>query len=521
MADPVSSLLILTTSQQPLIHILFTLLIIVAGHAVVKALKIAARKTWLSGKTEKTKKWIKQQEERIEITGNVLDAVIIAAALFYLNTGITTELFKDLQAYLPRFLTVLLIGVLGVIIIRILTQVLKNFLQTTGVRNYIRETGLSINSIKLLVGSFKAFLYLLLFQVLVSQLNIGSTFISEIINASSWALAFLVAGLLLYGFKDLFQNFAAGVYLKNSRIVRPGEEVKLDDDSGEIRDVSLFSTTVNTNSGYTVLAPNREIMQNNLKFKRAKSDLDTLEDISNYFIAERPGYSAAASLEMALEILGFRKGQNEIQDKIKEQEAGEEEEELSEVEKIQETVSELTNHHLNSAWIEQQKIDDIGDEIKAWFNDEGLVILKMRKDVAGGNKDEIGYVLATGVEDNEILLVDPAEEGVYYVHKDKLEEALEFDGGGYIVVAPEGTTAFWRIKNDLIYSRLKDYEEGLSKTLESRLRKIVRQGRIVQDVTPESVQEYLEKWRSDETSALLWKPGEEKGEKDEEASEDN
>lgn len=519
MADLVSSFLSLTTSQQPLIHILLTVLIILTGHVFVKGLKIGVRRFWLSEKKEVTKKWVKRREEQIELAGNVLNAAVIAGGLFYLNTGLTEKLFREVQTYLPRLLTVLLLGILGVIVIRIATQIMKNFLQTSGVRSYIRETGLSVNSVNLLVGSFKAFLYLLLFQVVVSQLNIGSTFISEIINASSWALAFLIAGLIFYGFKDLFQNFAAGLYLKNSRIVRSGEEVRIDDEPGEIRDVSLFSTTVNTGSGYTVLTPNKEIMENNLRFKRAQTDLDTLEEISSYFVAERKGYSAAASLEMALEILGFRKGQEEIQEKMEDIEPEEEESELTEEQKAQRTISELTNYRLNSAWIETERIGDLGDELKAWFNDDALTLVKMDKEVAGGEKGEVGYVLATGVEDEEVLLVDPAEESVYYVQKDKLLDSMDFDGGGYLVVAPEGTTSFWRIKNDLIYSQLEHYKE-ISKTLESRLQKIVRQGRILQNSTPEPVREYLEKWRSDEKSALLWKP-ENEGESNGEVSEDN
>lgn len=518
MIEPLNSLLSLTTSQQPLIHILVTLLILAGGHLLVKALKVMTRKIWLTGEKDVTKKWIKEREEKIELGGNILDAIVITTSLFYLNTSITTQLLAKVQSYLPRLFTVILIGVLGVIVIRIATQGAKNFLQTTGVRNYIRDTGLSVNSIKLLVGSFKAFLYVLLLQIMVSQLDIGSTFISEIINASSWALAFLVAGLLFYGFKDLFENFAAGVYLKNSRIVRPGEEVKVDDESGEIRDVSLFSTTVNTDSGYTVMAPNSEIMDSNLKFKRAQTDLDTLEEISSYFVAEKTDYSAAASLEMSLEVFGFRKSQDEIQEKIEDQK-GDKDEELSEIERIQETVSELTNHKLNSAWIENDKISDVSDEMKAWFNDDAMVFVKMNKDMASGESDDIGYAIATGVEGDEVLLIDPSEEGVYYIHKDRLEDAIDLEDGGYLVIAHEGTTSFWRIKNELIYSEVKHYEE-LSKTLESRLRKIIRQGKILQNVTPEAMSEYLEKWRSEETSTLLWKPSKE-GDDDDETSEDN
>jgi len=519
MADPVNSLLNFTTSGQPLVHILLTLLILAGGHLIVKALKIGGRKLWVTGREEATRKWIKQREEKIELIGNFLDAGVITVSLFYLNTGITNKLFEELQRDLPRVFTVLLIGVLGVILIRIATQIVKNFLQTTGVKNYIRETGLSVNSIKLLVGTFKAFLYLLLVQVLVAQLNIGSTFISEIITASSWAIAFLAAGLLFYGFRDLFQNFAAGAYLKNSRIVRPGEEVKVDGESGEIRDVSLFSTTVNTSSGYTVLAPNKKIVESNLRFKRAESDLDTLEEISSYFVAEGKDYSAAASLEMTLEVLGFRKSQEEIFQRIEDIEADEEEKEYSEIEKIEETVSELTNHRLNSAWIEKEKISDVDNELKSWFNDGAMAILRINKELANEKTDRSGYCLAVGAEGEEVLIVDPSEEGVYYMHEDRLKDALEFKEGGYLVVAPEGTTSFWRVKNDLIYSEKKHYKE-LSKTLESRLRKIIRQGRILENVAPEAMERYMEKWRSDETSALLWRPTDE-DDKDEQTTEDN
>lgn len=518
MADPVSSLLSLTSSQQPLIHILFTLLIIGGGHVLVKGLKVFSRKTWLTRGEEVNKKQVERREQKIKLAGNILDVAVITAGLFYLNTGLTEKLFQSLQSYLPRIVTVLLLGLLGVIVIRILTQMLKNFLQTSGVRNYIRETGLSVNSVELLVGAFKAFMYLLLIQLLITQLNIGSTFINEIINASSWAVAFLAASLLFWGFKDLFQNFAAGIYLKNSRIVRPGEEVKVDDESGEIRDISLFSTTVNTDSGYTVLTPNAEIMDTNLRFKRAQSDLDTMEDISNYFIAEKTGYSAAAGLELVMEVYGFRKGQDEIQEKIESQEAEEEDERLSEEERITETVAELTNHEMNAAFIRKDRISDLPEEFKAWFNDEALIMVKMDKDL-GSSEESVGYAVATGIEDEDVLLMDPEQEGVYYISSDRLRDAMEVEGGGYMVVAPEGTNSFWRIKNELIYSEKKHYDRELSKTLESRLRKIVRQGRIIKEVTPEAMREYLERWRSEETSTLLWRPG--KGEKNDQASEDN
>ena len=92
---------------------------------------------------------------------------------------------------------------------------------------------------------------------------------------------------------------------------------------------------------------------------------------------------------------------------------------------------------------------------------------------------------------------------------------------GYTVVAPKGTTAHWRIKNDLIYAD-KSYYDELSKTLEARLRKILRQGRILKNSTPSSMEDYMEKWGSSEKLTRIWMPEQSKqGEDRDETAEDN
>jgi len=507
MVEPVSLLIELSKSQNTLAHLAITLAILVIGYFSVNLVKSLSEKWWIANK-DVNKKSQSIRRERLSLGSNILKGGVVTAALFYLNTNFTTQALEQAQAQLPKLMTFILGGILGIISIRIATQIAKKSLQKKEVKDFIRDAGFSISSIQLLLGAFKGFLYILLFQILVSWMEIGETFITEIINASSWAIAFLIAALIFYGFKDLFRNLAAGVYLKNSRMVRPGEEVKMDDEKGEIDEVSLFSTTVNTESGYTVLTPNSKISENNLKFRRTKSDLETLEEISEYFNIENKDFSAPVNLEIALEILGYRKSQDKIQKKIENQEEGEEHE------KMEQTVAELTNHELNTAWIEHDKVSRIGEELKAWFNDGGIAIIKMRKDA----EDEPSYALAVAVEDSDILLLDPSRKGVRYVSEEKLQHSIETEGGGYLVIAPENTISSWRIRNDLIYSEPGEYDE-LSKTLESRLRKIIRQGRIIEDIAPEPVKLYLEDWRSEEASTDLWKS--KRGEDDEQASKDN
>lgn len=520
MAGILGSAAAFVTSSNTSIRIAVTVLILVLGHLTVKSFNMLYNRLWILRNQESTKKDLEKKRERLQYISYLLDGAVITAALFYLNSPITDQIITQAITYTPEILTGILVAILGVIAINIFTNFIENFLKTLGITGYFREAGISENAFNAVSTIIKGFLYLVLIQIVLGQLGIAQSTINELVTASSWAVAFLVAGLLFYGFKDLFENFAAGVYLKNSRLVRPGEEVKIDDESGEIKGVSLFSTTVDTNSGFTVLTPNSQIMDSNLKFKRTRSDLDTLEDITSYFVAQDPSFCGPASMEMALEIFGYKHDQKQIGKKANVEEgSGADENELNQA------VEDLTNNEVKTAWIGYDKITDLDEEFKAWFNDGALIVPNFFKPEIFPDATAGHFVLSVGVEGDEILILDPSgtNGGVYYVNKDQMKEAMGDFGHkrGYTVVAPKGTTAHWRIKNDLIYAD-KSYYDELSKTLEARLRKILRQGRILKNSTPSSMEDYMEKWGSSEKLTRIWMPEQSKqGEDRDETAEDN
>lgn len=489
--------------EQASVKITVTLLILVLGHIGVKITKIAARNFWIDGKNDITKKKVKDRQEAIQHGGYLLDAGLISVALIYLNNSFTNAFFAEVGKFAPNLLSAALVGILGIIGIRLFTKVTENFMKTIGTTSYLREVGFSGSAVKVIAGLFKGFLYLVLLQLALAQLGIGNTFVRELVNASSWAAAFLVASLLFFGFKDLFQNFAAGIYLKNSRFIRPGEEIQIGEEETEIRDISLFSTSLNTNSGKTIISPNSRIMDSDISFRRTKNDLDTLEEIKNYFIAEKPEHSGAAAIQMALEIFGYRHEQPELIDKIGDN---------PDPENLIETVEDLTEGELKAAFIEENKITDTDAEFKTWFNDGALIIPKFDKESLFPESEKSEYALSLGVEGREILIADPSSKkgGVYYIGRDKIRNAMKSleNDRGYLVLAPEGTTAQWRIKKDLLYSDRNYYDE-LSKTLEARLTKIMRRGRIMEDVMPEPVSSYLKKWQSQGDVTRLWSSEEE------------
>ena len=498
------------------IRLTVTLMILVLGHLGVRLYRRAASNLLIERKEDANRKQLQQIRGKIQYSVHVLNASVIAAALFYLNADISQEIVSGIFSGLPNAISIVLILVLGIIGVNVFSRLATDFFRTVGFRSYIRNAGVSQEILQVSEMILKGILYLLILQFILVQADFADSTIREFVRAASWALALLIAGLLFYGFKDLFQNLAAGLYLKNSRAVRPGEQVKFGKETGELQNVSTFSTEIDTQDGYSLMAQNREVMKSNFKFKKSKSDLDTLEEIIQYFVADEEGHSGPASMEMALDILGYSVTQEQFLNLEDEEESSTDEDEESESDEkdsteeitsdhLMEKVGDLTEEEVLTAWIDSDHITDAGDEFKTWFNDGGLVIPVFDKSEVLPSEESSQYAVVVGVEGTEVLVIDPSRSsgGVYYINKDRLVDAME--GLGYIVLAPVGTRSEWRIKNDLIYSD-KSYYDELSKNLENRLRKIVRQGSILKDVMPEQVQKYTEEWKSDEKVSRVWKP---------------
>ena len=502
------------TAEGLYIRLTVTLMILVLGHLGVRLYRRAATNLLIERKEDANRKQLQRIRGKIQYSVHVLNASVIAAALFYLNADISQEIVSGVFSGLPNAISIVLILVLGIIGVNVFSRLATDFFRTVGFRSYIRNAGVSQEILQVSEMILKGILYLLILQFILIQADFADSTIREFVRAASWALALLIAGLLFYGFKDLFQNLAAGLYLKNSRAVRPGEQVKFGNETGELQNVSTFSTEIDTQDGYSLMAQNREVMRSNFKFKKSKSDLDTLEEIIQYFVADEEGHSGPASMEMALDILGYSVTQDQFLKDEEEKDSDKEESSESEDEDspkeitsshLMDKVGDLTEEEVLTAWIDSDHITDAGDEFKTWFNDGGLVIPVFDKSEVLPSEESSHYAVVVGVEGTEVLVIDTSRSsgGVYYINKDRLVDAME--GLGYIVLAPVGTRSEWRIKNDLIYSD-KSYYDELSKNLENRLRKIVRQGSILKDVMPEQVQKYTEEWKSDEKVSRVWKP---------------
>ncbi len=418
----------------------------------------------------------------------------LVTATLYINSAALSQIAGQVVAYTPR----------GVILVKGLIHGLRVFVEHLEVKRQAQSVGVSPKVLDGFLVGVKLFLYLVVVELSIIQLGVSTAIIDTTITAASYGLVLLIVLLGFFGFKDLIQNYAAGIYLRGSDALKPGKRVKLDGETGEIRDVSLFGTTISTDSGYFMLSPNNRLMGTDILFKRVKADVEALEDITAYFVSDTSPYEGAAASEMALAMFGFDITQGDI--------SGELDDEQPTPEELGATVEELTDGEIKHAVIDTDHITDVGREFKVWFNNGTLLLPYFNKGVLFPGSDTDRYVLCVAVEGDELLILDPADGedgGVYYVDASEMQSAMEAaEHGGYLVFAPRGTTGFWRIKNDLLYASLSLYQQ-LSKNLEVQLGKILRRGEVLKEVVPEVVDDFIERWRVEEGAdsvTRMWEP---------------
>lgn len=481
--------------QSLALKVFMTVVILVAGLLIGRLSARITRYLWekrlpQGAMAEKIRKRAASPDRIVEYTIVVLTLIV---ATLYINSAALNKIARQMVVYTPRVVTAVLVFLLGVILVKGFVHGLRTFVGRLEVKEQARSVGVSPKVLGGFIVGIKLFLYLVVVEVSIIQLGVSADIINNTITAASYGIVLLLALLGFFGFKDLIQNYAAGIYLRGSDALKPGKRVKLDDETGEIRDVSLFGTTISTDSGYFLFAPNKRLMNQDILFKRVKADVDTLEDITDYFLADGSPYQGAATSEMALAMFGFDITQGDISEAV-----GEEQPSPGE---LGDQVEDLTEGEIQHAVVDADKITDAGREFKVWFNNGALLLPYFDKSVLFPSSDGQQYVLCVAVEGDELLILDPDSGdsgGVYYVDAAEMQDAMgAADGGGYLVLAPRGTTAFWRIKNDLIYASLSFYTE-ISKNLEVQLGKIVRRGEVLKQIIPDVVQDFIERWQVEE-----------------------
>ena len=177
-------------------------------------------------------------------------------------------------------------------------------------------------------------------------------------------------------------------------------------------------------------------------------------------------------------------------------------------------VKELTKDKVKGVWIDVGYITDLKDEIRLWLNEGALIIVDYKKSMLFPESKKAHYSVCVAVEGDELVILDPSGKkgGVYLADAEKVYRGMntysEFLKAkrGYIIFAPEGTTAYHRIEEGLIYADPNLYKD-LSNKLKTELYKLTEKTELLETVLPLRVKNFIRKWREKDRIARLWKPG--------------
>ncbi|MFH1586530.1 MAG: C39 family peptidase [Candidatus Diapherotrites archaeon] len=425
----------------------------------------------------------------------------IILALNFLGFNAAQDIFIGLLNISPNIISLLLLMFVGFILINLLVDILRTALLRIGFDEYLDEAGISVGVFNNILVIVKIFLFLILFSVSLNLVNMSVPFIDQILIAITYGFVLLSVALIYYVSKDLLANFFAGIYLER-KLIKPGQTIKVKDEAGEVIGMTSQGVLLRLPTGFNLLIPSSELINERIYIKRTKQDILRLENIRTNFVAQIPAYCGPASASMMLSFFGFDTTQEEVGKFANTKVPG-----GTGPKKLIAAVSKATNNQIKGVLVRYDEINDLKEELKTWLAEGALLILWFNKPALFKTSKGRGhYVLCVGVEGDELVIMDPSKStaGVYLVDFRLLEDAMsEIDKKrGYLVFAIKGSSAHWRLSEGLIYSDVSAYKE-LSKSFERYLRKLIRKNETINDLLSEHVFNALE---GEKRVKRIWKP---------------
>ncbi|MCR4369294.1 MAG: C39 family peptidase [archaeon] len=478
-------------------NLIVALVVLVMGIAAAKA---AA--TLLEGINNKLKlispSSLRSLARLLELLIFVIFTII---ALGVLEVAFAQDVLIRVWGMLPNVLIILLLLLLGYIIINLMVDILRGFFVRLGQEEYFSEFGVTQNMVNTVFIIIKVFLYLVLVSITLNYYAKPVPFFDTIIAGTVFTIMFFLAALVAYSFKDYVSNALLAKYVEKN-VLKPGQRIKIGDVEGEVISITSHGATIEMNSGYNHVIPNKNLMTKEIQVKRIRSNITQIEYLMKNFEPQLPSFCGPASAKMMLEFFGYNIRQEDLATEAKTRVPG-----GTDPDNLILAVKKFTNAGVRGQLIRFDEIFDLAEEAKAWIAEGALIILWYKKPVLFPTKQSKSghYVLCVGVEGEELIVMDPSEQtaGVYLVNHRLLEDAMdEYDiSRGYIVFAQKGTSAFWRLNEGLIYGDVSSYK-NLSKSFERYLKRQFRQRNMLNEIISEHL---LPKIKEDKAKHV-WRP---------------
>ena len=428
----------------------------------------------------------------------------IIVSLNILNVNAAQLIVQGIISAVPNAVVLCLLLLFGYIVINLLMEIVKTMADRIGIKGSLSEIGISTGIVDVAFSFTKIFLFLVVISISFNFVGFAIPFINEILLAVLLSLVVLLAAFAYYVLKVPAMNLFSGAILERV-VLKPGQRVIVGEDEGEIIGITNTSTIIRQASGYNLMIPNSIVLNSKIYLKRSRQDISKLEQLRARFTTQDKSYCGPACATMMLSFFGFETTQQKV-GKV----AGTRVPGGTGPRKLVEAVRKVSNNMVRGALIDYDKISDLKEEVRAWISEGALVILWFHKPVVFPNVGSRGhYVLCVGVEDDELIIMDPSSEtaGVYLIDYRLIQEGMMGTDKkrGYLVFAKKGSSAYWRVTEGLIYADASAYEE-LGKSFERNLRKMIRQSATINNLLSEHVFKNLRsKYKG---TKQIWKPEE-------------
>jgi small-conductance mechanosensitive channel/predicted double-glycine peptidase len=438
---------------------------------------------------------------------DIIYVMTLMIALMVLNSGFDDMEINQYLSIVPIVLSFLFILVIAILISNILYVISKRITIVTGLKQYFVANEM-FGLYKVLMLSYRAFLYLFLFFISLNFAIPGYETFTSFMNSLFFYLIIILMIVLAYSSRRILQNLMSGIYLLISNEYRLGQEIIYKGTRGHIIKIGYIKTLIETDDSYELVIPNSALVSERFLKKSVSIELETLEKIKNNFIAQEPSHCGPASAEIILNIFGYKITQQEIGKLCNTRKGyGTHPDDLIRV------VQKLTRNKVKARWVDAEGITDLRTEIGQWLSDDALIIADFYKKALFADAKAGHYVVVVAVEGNELVVLDPSSKkgGVYLVDSDKMYRAMDthswvIEGKrGYIVMAPKGSTAYYRIERNLIHPGTNIYNE-IKKKFQKELERISKQSKRVTRFVPASIMDFFDKYKDRDQISRVWTP---------------
>ncbi len=219
--------------------------------------------------------------------------------------NITKEDWQNLKDWIldviPDILSAVIILVVGLWVIKIIRKLLRKFFQA---QDY------DVTLEKFLYDLVGVGLKILLIVLVITQLGVKTTSLVAILGAAGLAVGLALQGSLA--------NFAGGVLILFFKPFKVGDWIEAQGVSGSVKEISIFTTKLNTFQNQLAVVPNGKLSNDNiinysaenkrredLEFGIAyESDIDTTRKVLMDLIKEQDGVINDPAPEVIVKSLG-------------------------------------------------------------------------------------------------------------------------------------------------------------------------------------------------------------------------